>query len=99
MSNKSGGTVLVWALALQNPPSSPNEFLMYALADDTDEGAKKVEDALAAAQQGEFVCVPIRFANMADAANVYIQPHRWGLWCVVRRVVEQDELFGGGGSR
>lgn len=52
------------------------------MADDTEEGAKdakEVETALAAAQPGEFACVPIRFANMAGATNVYIQPHRWGL--------------------
>lgn len=68
---------------------------MYALADDTNENAKKVESDLAAAQPGDFVCVPVRFTNMVDVTNVYIQPHRWGLWCVLRKAVAPEELFGG----
>ena len=82
MSHASDAPVLSWALALQNPPSQPNEFLIYALAEDGKEGADRVEASMSAAKEGEFVRVPIRFANMADTTNVYIQPHRWGLWCV-----------------
>ena len=69
----AGGAVLSWALALQHPLSRPNEFLVYALADDSEEAAKKVEAELRAAQPGEFVCVPGCFTNMADATHGYIQ--------------------------
>ncbi|WP_353365309.1 hypothetical protein [Mycobacterium sp.] len=92
----AGGAVLAWALALQHPLSRPNEFLVYALADDNAEAAKKIERALATAKAGEFVCVPVRFMDMPDATNAYIQPHQWGFWCVVQRAVEVNQLFGGG---
>jgi hypothetical protein len=91
----TGGTVLAWALALQHPLSKPNEHLVYALADDNADAAKKIERALAAAKPGEFVCVPIRFTNMPDVTNAYIQPHLWGFWCVVQRAVGVNQLFGG----
>lgn len=92
---QSGGAILTWALALQNPPATPDQFLLYALADDTDEGAQKVEADLSAAKPNEFVRVPVRFTNMVDTTNVYIQPHKWGLWCVIRRAVHPNEFIRG----
>ncbi|MFV8141944.1 hypothetical protein ACNQR7_30640 [Mycolicibacterium senegalense] len=97
-SADSDRSLLSWALVLQNPTSKPNEFLIYALGEDTDESAMKVESDLKAAAPDEFVCVPIRFANLAEPTNVYIQPHRWGLWCVVQKAVGPEELFGGSTS-
>ena len=91
----TGGTVLCWSVALKHPTTTSNDFLIYALADDNDESAKAVEAALKAAQPGEFVCIPVRFANLADATNVYIQPHLWGLWCVVQRAIDVNQMYGG----
>ncbi|MFL0286796.1 hypothetical protein ACJH6J_20350 [Mycobacterium sp. SMC-18] len=90
----AGGTVLCWSVALQHPTSRGNDFLIYALAEDNDESAKAVEAALKAAQPGEFVCVPVRFMNLVHATNVYIQPHMWGMWCVVQQAIDVNQMYG-----
>ena len=56
--------------------------------------AMAVEAALKAAQPGEFVCVPVRFTNLVHATNVYIQPHMWGMWCVVQRAIDVNQMYG-----
>lgn len=86
-------TMKVWFLALQSTTARPNEFLMYALADNSVEGAKRAETALKAAQPGEFVDVEVRFANLVDATTVHVQPHLWGLWCVSERIVSTMEML------
>ncbi len=45
-------TMNVWFLALQGTTARPNEFLLYALADNTEDGAKSAEAALKAAKPG-----------------------------------------------
>ena len=47
-------TMNVWFLALQGTTARPNEFLLYALADNTEDGAKSAEAALKAANTTSF---------------------------------------------
>ena len=86
-------TMNVWFLALQGTTARPNEFLLYALADNTEDGAKSAEAALKAAKPGEFVDVEVRFPNLVDSTTLHVQPHLWGLWCVSERVVSTLEMF------
>ncbi len=84
-----------WALALQSCTARPNEFLLYALADNSVDAAKLVEAELQAAKPGDFVAVKVRFANMMDTTVVYVQPHLWGVWFVAERTMLATEMFGG----
>lgn len=83
-----------WVLGLQGITAKTDEFLMYALADNSAEGAQRVEDDIKAAKPGEFVDIEVRFVNMMDSATVHVQPHVWGLWCVVERTMPATEMFG-----
>jgi hypothetical protein len=95
MTQNYPDVVNVWALALQGATAKPNEFLMYALADNSADGAKQVEAALKAAQPGQFVDVDVRFTNLVDATTLHIQPHLWGLWCVQERTMPASEMYAG----
>jgi hypothetical protein len=85
----------VWVLALQGSTAKVNELIVYALADNTEEGAQEATAALEAAKPGEFVGLPIRFVNQPDSTTVHIQPHLWGMWCINQRYLSTAELFGG----
>lgn len=86
--------VTAWALALQGTTAKTDEFLLYALADNSAEGAKRVEADLKSAAPGDFVDVEVRFANMVDAVTLHVQPHLWGLWGLVERTMLATEMFG-----
>lgn len=94
MTQSYPDVVHMWALALQGTTAKTNELLLYALADNSADGAKKAEADLKAARPGEFVEVAVRFANMMDTSTLYVQPHLWGLWCVMERTVPASEFFG-----
>jgi hypothetical protein len=85
----------VWVLGLQGSTAKVNELILYALADNTEEAAQEVTAALEAAKPGEFVGVPIRFVNQADPTTIHVQPHLWGMWCVLQRYLSSAEIFGG----
>ncbi|WP_342314725.1 hypothetical protein LIX17_26135 (plasmid) [Mycobacterium avium subsp. hominissuis] len=94
MTQSYPDVVNMWTLVLQGTTAKTNELLLYALADNSAEGAKKAEADLKAARPGEFVEVAVRFANMLDSSTVHVQPHLWGLWCVMERTVPASEFFG-----
>lgn len=89
--------VNAWALALQSSTAKPNEFIVYALSDNSSDGAKKVESDLDAAAPGDFVAVQVRFANLPQDITLRVQPHLWGAWCVMERTITSAEMFGGAG--
>ncbi|MGJ6127484.1 hypothetical protein QN239_33425 [Mycolicibacterium sp. Y3] len=94
MTQSYPDVVNMWALALQGTTAKTNELLVYALADNSADGAKRAEADLKAARPGEFVEVAVRFANMMDTSILHVQPHLWGLWCVMERTVPASEFFG-----
>lgn len=98
MTTSYPNVVNVWALALQGANARHNEFLVYQLADNSEEGAQRVEADLKAAKPGEFVDVEVRFANMIDATTLHVQPHLWATWCVHERTVPATELYAGSAS-
>ena len=53
--------------------------LVYIL--DTDD-PQSIEAALAAAEPGQFVPVPVRPANGPTGYLFHVQPHAWGAWAV-----------------
>lgn len=77
MTESYPDVVNAWALALQGATAKPNEFLIYALADNSEEGAKQVESDLDAAKPGDFVAVGVRFANLMETTTLHVQPHLW----------------------
>ncbi|MBX9922193.1 MAG: hypothetical protein K2Y33_20565 [Mycolicibacterium frederiksbergense] len=95
MTESYPDVVNAWALALQATTARPSEFLLYALADNTAEAAKQVEVDLKAAKPGEFVAVDVRFTNMMDTTTLHVQPHLWGVWCVMERTIPAAEMFAG----
>lgn len=95
MTQNYPDVVNAWALALQPTTARPSEFLIYALADNTAEAARKVESDLKAAKPGDFVDVAVRFTNMVDTTTLHVQPHMWGVWCVMERTVLAAEMFAG----
>lgn len=95
MAESYPDVVNAWALALQATTARPSEFLIYALADNRADAAKKVEADLKAAKPGEFVDVDVRFTNMMDSTTLHVQPHLWGAWCVMERTIPADEMFAG----
>lgn len=95
MTESYPDVVNAWALALQGATAKPNEFLIYALADNSVEGAKRVESDLDAAKPGDFVAVEVRFANLPQDTTLHVQPHLWATWCVMERTIPCVEMFGG----
>jgi hypothetical protein len=95
MTESYPDVVNAWALALQGATAKPNEFLIYALADNSEEGAKQVESDLDAAKPGDFVAVGVRFANLMETTTLHVQPHLWATWCVMERTIPASEMFGG----
>ena len=85
--------VLTWTLALQH--STSRTEINYALAISTEEEALAVESALAAATPGSFVRVAVRFTNLPDVTNVYLQPHEYGMWRIVQRAFLPMDFVGG----
>ena len=94
MNPNFAGVVNAWALALQSTAAPPDQFMLYGLADNSADAAKRVEAELKAAKPGEFVGVEIRFANMMDTTTLHVQPHLWGAWCVLERTLPASEMFG-----
>jgi len=94
MTQSYPNVVNAWALALQSTSAPPDQFMVYGLADNSVDGAKRVEAELKAAEPGEFVAVEIRFANMVDTTTLHVQPHMWGAWCLVERTIPATEMFG-----
>lgn len=95
MTDNYPEVVNAWTLALQATTASPGEFLIYALAGNTAEAAKQVEADLKAAKPGDFVDVEVRFTNMMDSTMLRVQPHLWGVWCVMERTIPAAEMFAG----
>lgn len=95
MTNSNPDVVTAWALALQGSTFKHNEMIMYALADNSDTSAQRVEASLAAAKPGDFVAVEVRFTNLMDSTKLHVQPHLWAAWCVTQRTITAAEMFGG----
>lgn len=89
----SNETVKVWQIVLQGTTAKTDEHLVYLIGED-ENTAKRVERDLAAAKPGEFVPIPVRFANQLDGVTMYIQPHLWGLWVVAPRILPAAALYG-----
>lgn len=96
MTESNHDVVNAWALALQSVTAKPNEFIIYALSDNSADGAKRVEDNLDAAKPGDFVKVKVRFTNLPQDTELRVQPHLWATWCVMERTITTAEMFGGG---
>lgn len=37
----------------------------------------------------------VRFTNMMDTTTLHVQPHLWGVWCVMERTIPAAEMFAG----
>ncbi|MBE5459760.1 hypothetical protein E3G49_001424 [Mycobacteroides abscessus] len=92
------GTVEAWQLLLQGATAKTNEMLMYYLGEDR-AVAEEVERNLAAAEPGEFVPVKVRFTNLLDETTLYVQPHIWGVWAVIQKVMTTSEVYAGQAPR